>query len=76
LCGDANGDEAITATDALVALRTAVGSTQCDLCLCDVNSSGTITATDALAILRRAVGQAIELLCVACGGALLAHAGT
>ena len=59
-------DALITASDALTILRTAVGSSSCDLCVCDVNNSGAITAADALATLRRAVGQPVELTCPGC----------
>jgi cysteine-rich repeat protein len=57
---------ALTASDALFTLRTAVGSQTCALCVCDVNSSGTITASDALVVLRRAVGQSVPLQCPVC----------
>jgi hypothetical protein len=65
-CGDGNKNGDITATDALSALRTAVGSQACELCLCDINDNGSVTAPDALAILRRSVGQQIPLLCELC----------
>ena len=58
---------AISASDALFVLKSAVGSATCEECVCDVNNAGGITATDALIVLRRAVGQAVELLCPACG---------
>jgi len=66
LCGDAVYDDAVTATDALATLRTAVGLQSCNLCLCDVNGSGTVSAGDALAILRLAVGQLFLVTCPAC----------
>jgi spore coat protein A len=66
LCGDANGSGDLTASDALAALRTAVGTGSCTLCLCDVNSSGTIVSSDSLLILKAAVGQAVELVCPGC----------
>jgi len=53
-------------TDALAALRKAVGSpSACDAkpCICDVNGDGFVTTSDALRILRAAVGQAVELTC-------------
>jgi TolB protein len=56
----------ITASDALVVLRAAVGSATCDACVCDVNDSGGVTASDALIVLRRAIGLSVELLCPAC----------
>jgi hypothetical protein len=65
-CGDANRNSEITATDALSALRTAVGSQDCELCLCDINDNAAVTAADALSILRRSVGQQIPLLCDLC----------
>lgn len=68
VCGDANGDGEILASDALLALRTAVGTGSCEACLCDVNSSGEILASDAQAILRAAVGQAVVLSCPPCDG--------
>lgn len=65
LCGDANGNGVIQASDALLTLRSAVGSMQCDPALCDVNDDARITASDALSILRFAVGQPIVLHCPA-----------
>jgi bacterioferritin-associated ferredoxin len=63
-CGDANADSSISASDALAALRSAVGvSSGCGSCACDVNSSSSITASDALTILRLAVGQPVTLNC-------------
>jgi len=55
-----------TASDALAVLRTAVGSSACEICVCDVDGSGSIVASDALATLRRAVGQNVALACLAC----------
>jgi len=52
-----------TAGDALLALRSAVGSVECDLRVCDVDDSTTVTATDALLILESAVGQNIVFNC-------------
>lgn len=66
LCGDANDSGSLSASDALAALRTAVGTGSCPLCVCDVNSSGGIVSSDALAILRAAVGQAVTLACTDC----------
>jgi hypothetical protein len=64
-CGDATSDETITASDALAILRTAVGSSTCLACVCDVNGSG-ITASDALTVLAFAVGRDVTLSCPAC----------
>jgi hypothetical protein len=61
LAGDANGDGQVTATDALVVLRAAVGTAVCSLCACDVSADSAVTATDALMVLRRAVGQPVVL---------------
>jgi len=65
-CGDANGDQRLSASDALIALKTGVGSGNCLACVCDVDASGTINATDALGILRVAVGQSVLLGCLPC----------
>ncbi|MCG8667963.1 MAG: hypothetical protein MI867_00995 [Pseudomonadales bacterium] len=65
-CGDGSGDGQVSATDALIALDSAVGSGACDPCLCDVDRSGGVTATDALLVLREAVGQPVTLTCSAC----------
>ena len=60
------GDAVVTAADALLILRAAVGSATCADCVCDVDGSGAVTATDALLTLKKAVGQAVELTCPAC----------
>src|SRR5205085_3710889 len=52
VCGDANRSSSLTASDALIALKTAVNTLTCALWLCDYNGSGSVTASDALAILR------------------------
>ncbi|HUQ71092.1 MAG TPA: dockerin type I domain-containing protein, partial [Planctomycetaceae bacterium] len=64
-CGDVNVSGTLTASDALLVLKAAVGSDDCPLlpCICDTNGNGTITATDALAVLRRAVGLGNALEC-------------
>ena len=63
VCGDFSGDGIVTATDALGALRAAVGTDSCPLSICDVNADGAVRATDALAILRAAVGLGGALNC-------------
>jgi len=63
VCGDANDDGAVTATDALVALNAAVGLAVCEPARCDTDDSGAITASDALAILNAAVGILVVLSC-------------
>ncbi|MFN2426118.1 MAG: dockerin type I domain-containing protein [Candidatus Binatia bacterium] len=56
-CGDVNDDCNLTAGDALVVLRAAVGLvTECTIEICDFNGSGEISSIDALATLRAAVG--------------------
>ena len=68
-CGDPDDSGTRTATDALFVLRAAVGTAQCDACLCNVDSSAgpnPVTATDALRLLRTAVGQPVVLTCPAC----------
>lgn len=62
-CGDANGNGSLDASDALLALRTAVGTAACPPGTCDVDGSGTVTPSDALAILRAAVGLSGGLPC-------------
>jgi len=63
ICGDANSDGNVTAPDALLALKTAVGSGTCGLERCDYNGDGDVSASDALAILKKAVGQPIPPMC-------------
>ena len=62
----AGGSNLVKASDALVVLRTAVGSATCETCVCDVDGSGTVSATDALVTLKIAVGQSIALACPPC----------
>jgi hypothetical protein len=66
LCGDADSNDNVSSTDALIALYAAVGSAFCEPCLCDVNASGAITASDAQALLGAATGLPVELVCPAC----------
>ena len=67
-CGDADNSQTITASDALVILRGAVGAGRCDVCLCNVDDSpGGVSASDALRLLRAAVGiGGIALVCPSC----------
>ena len=65
LCGDANSDCELTASDALLALRAAVDLVACANNVCDVNASGKVDTADALAILRKAVGLASVTSCTA-----------
>ncbi len=58
--GDANGDGAVNAADALLALRHAVGAAplpQAAAARTDLNSNGTVNAVDALIQLQIAVGK-------------------
>jgi hypothetical protein len=52
LCGDADANGAVTAGDALVTLRTAVGAASCAADRCDSDGSSTVQVEDALRILR------------------------
>lgn len=65
VCGDADDDEAVTATDALIALSSAVGLADCSPSRCDVDDDGAVSASDALAILNAAVGIPVVLSCPA-----------
>jgi cysteine-rich repeat protein len=68
-CGDADDSGAVTATDALIVLRTSVNLSSCDACVCDVDSSGgatPTTASDALRVLQRGVGLPSALVCPFC----------
>lgn len=52
-------------SDALFALKSAVGQSTCTIQVCDVDSSGKVLASDAQRILKAAVGQPIVLSCPA-----------
>jgi hypothetical protein len=62
-CGDADQSGTIVATDALIALKTAVGSASCFETQCDSTGDGATTATDALGILNAAVSPGTILRC-------------
>ncbi|HEY2775824.1 MAG TPA: hypothetical protein VGK20_17410 [Candidatus Binatia bacterium] len=66
VCGDTNFDLDVTASDALFALKTSVGSQTCMLCVCDANDNATVSVSDALAILRKSVGIDVTLNCPSC----------
>jgi len=66
VCGDFTGDGALSASDALGALNTAVGLGTCLLCVCDVDRSGSVLATDALLILNAGVGLPVPIDCSPC----------
>jgi hypothetical protein len=63
LCGDANDDDDLTAADALIALRTSVGTGSCPKIRCDYNGNDEVQASDALGILRAAVGLPADPSC-------------
>jgi cysteine-rich repeat protein len=66
VCGDADGNGVVNATDALKVLKTAVGQGgSCPLYLCDTDDNGSVQASDALRVLKKAVGQATDLDCPA-----------
>ncbi len=58
ICGDANGDLTVAATDALLILQAAVGISQCEACVCDNAAPAGVTATDALGSLLLATQAA------------------
>ncbi|RMD85463.1 MAG: hypothetical protein D6815_01775, partial [Candidatus Dadabacteria bacterium] len=61
VCGDADGNGIVTATDARWVLRSAVGLiAQCAGGRCDADGNGRVTATDARKILHAAVGLVPE----------------
>jgi hypothetical protein len=62
-CGDADGSGHIRANDALSALRSAVGLTNCLPQRCDADRDGVIQASDARAILATSVGLSASLVC-------------
>lgn len=65
LCADVDDNGAVTAADALMILKAAVGGPECDEagCICDVDGNGKRTAADALAALKIAVGLPVPTLC-------------
>jgi cysteine-rich repeat protein len=66
VCGDADFDGEIDATDALILLNAAVGLVEdCPIDRCDVTGDGRVTATDAQAVLAAAIGLPVALVCEA-----------
>ncbi len=64
VCGDANHDGFLRASDAWLVQWAAVrAEVSCPYWRCDVNEDGAVTTTDALIILRAAVGRPAELKC-------------
>jgi hypothetical protein len=56
-----------TAVDCSSVLRSALGISSCELCVCDVNGSQSLNTADSLVCLKRAVGQNVDLDCPPCG---------
>jgi CxxC motif-containing protein (DUF1111 family) len=64
LCGDADGNGAVSITDGVRALRAAAGlANGCELAICDLDGSGTVTVTDGVRVLRAAAGLDGALVC-------------
>ncbi len=64
VCGDANGDGRVTATDTAIVQRAAVGiPVSCPYWRCDVNSNGLVSSTDAFMTLGVSVGRKFALTC-------------
>ncbi|MFQ5352844.1 MAG: hypothetical protein ACE5D3_07205, partial [Candidatus Binatia bacterium] len=63
LCGDCTDDGQVSASDALVTLRSAIGLETCEPVRCDTDDSGAVTSADALLILLGAVGDVVVLRC-------------
>jgi cysteine-rich repeat protein len=64
VCGDADANGSVGASDALRVLRAAVGHpVECPVVRCDTDGNGTIAAADALRVLKKAVGQGVDLNC-------------
>lgn len=64
VCGDANGNGTVTATDAKAVLNRAVGvSTLCAQSRCDVDGDSLVTASDAGLVLASSVGLGTALQC-------------
>jgi hypothetical protein len=57
-----------TAVDCSSILRSALGISSCEICICDVNGNQSVNTTDALVCLKAAVGQGVTLDCPPCGG--------
>jgi hypothetical protein len=66
VCGDPNGSGTSTAADALLSLKTAVGTAECLRCACDADGNGIVASSDALKILRFAVAGSPPLTCSHC----------
>ncbi|RMD85336.1 MAG: hypothetical protein D6815_02100 [Candidatus Dadabacteria bacterium] len=67
VCGDADGNGRVDATDALLVLWAAVERLPCPPSRCDASGDGRLSASDALLVLRAAVGLPAALSCPATG---------
>jgi cysteine-rich repeat protein len=66
LCGDANGNDSVQASDALLVLRAATGQqVTCPVEFCDTDGDSMLRASDSLRVLKRAVGQSVPMTCPA-----------
>jgi len=64
LCGDSNGDETLSVSDALEIVRFSAGiGEECVPPACDTNSSGAVTVTDGLIVMSHAVGLDAGMQC-------------
>ena len=64
MCGDANGDRRLTATDATAILQAATGVREsCPLSQCDSNGDGQVSVSDSMAVLQAAFGATDALDC-------------
>jgi hypothetical protein len=65
VCGDADGDGAVTVNDGVLVLRAAAFlSSSCTPALCDIDVSGDITVADGVIVLRKAAALPITENCV------------
>ncbi len=64
-CGDVDGNGSIRLNDALAALRSAVGLSECLLQRCDTDRDGGVDTSDARSILATSVGLQRSLICPA-----------
>lgn len=65
LCGDADGNGALSVTDGVIVLRSAAGLATTCSASCDVDGSGSVTVTDGVNVLRRAAGLTGAAACPA-----------
>ena len=64
ICGDANDNDHIQTSDALLVLRAAIGQhVACPKDRCDADGDEVVRASDSLRVLKRAVGQSVVMAC-------------